>query len=41
MTPLHLAVWHALLADDCVTVGTLLEFSADCGVKDDVCFLNF
>nr|XP_010925845.1 uncharacterized protein LOC105048278 [Elaeis guineensis] len=35
MTPLHLAVWHALRAEDCITVSTLLEYNADCSVKDN------
>lgn len=36
MTPLHLAVWHSLRAEDCRTVSTLLEYNADCNVKDNV-----
>ncbi|KAA8534979.1 hypothetical protein F0562_029982 [Nyssa sinensis] len=35
MTPLHLAVWHSLLAEDCSTVKTLLEYNADCSAKDN------
>ncbi|KAH9608415.1 hypothetical protein KSS87_021349 [Heliosperma pusillum] len=35
MTPLHLAVWHSLRSDDCLTVKTLLEYNADCSAKDD------
>ncbi|CAL9770509.1 unnamed protein product [Musa acuminata subsp. burmannicoides] len=35
MTPLHLAVWHALRAEDCITVSTLLDYNADCSVKDN------
>jgi len=35
MTPLHLAVWHSLQADDCSTVSTLLKYNADCNVKDN------
>ncbi|CAL9055041.1 uncharacterized protein LOC135676275 [Musa acuminata AAA Group] len=35
MTPLHLAVWHALRAEDSITVSTLLEYNADCSVKDN------
>ncbi|WOL02171.1 hypothetical protein Cni_G10890 [Canna indica] len=35
MTPLHLAVWHSIRAEDCITVGTLLEYNADCSVKDN------
>lgn len=38
MTPLHLAVWHALRAEDSITVSTLLEYNADCSVKDNVSF---
>ncbi|XP_042436800.1 protein phosphatase 1 regulatory subunit 16A-like isoform X2 [Zingiber officinale] len=33
MTPLHLAVWHALRAEDCKTVSTLLEYNANCSAK--------
>lgn len=40
MTPLHLAVWHSLRSDDCLTVKTLLEYNADCSAKDDVSLLN-
>ncbi|PKA54456.1 Protein cfxQ like [Apostasia shenzhenica] len=36
MTPLHLAVWHAQQAQDSATVNTLLEYNADCGVKDNI-----
>lgn len=36
MTPLHLAVWHSLRAEDCSTVKTLLEYNADCSAKDNV-----
>ncbi|CAA6675694.1 unnamed protein product [Spirodela intermedia] len=36
MTPLHLAVWHALHAEDPSTVGTLLKHNADCSLVDDV-----
>ncbi|RRT76151.1 hypothetical protein B296_00023419, partial [Ensete ventricosum] len=35
MTPLHLAVWHALRAENSITVSTLLEYNADCSVKDN------
>ncbi|KAL8128766.1 hypothetical protein V2J09_017921 [Rumex salicifolius] len=35
MTPLHLAVWYSLRADDCSTVKTLLEQNADCSAKDN------
>ncbi|KAJ7969610.1 AAA-type ATPase family protein / ankyrin repeat family protein [Quillaja saponaria] len=35
MTPLHLAVWHSLLAEECSTVSTLLEYNADCSAKDN------
>ncbi|CAA6672892.1 unnamed protein product [Spirodela intermedia] len=35
MTPLHLAVWHALHAEDPSTVGTLLKHNADCSLVDD------
>ncbi|KAG2657646.1 hypothetical protein PVAP13_1KG182400 [Panicum virgatum] len=35
MTPLHLAVWHALQAGDCSTVSVLLSYNADCFAKDD------
>ncbi|KAL5729246.1 hypothetical protein ACHQM5_002222 [Ranunculus cassubicifolius] len=34
MTPLHLAVWNSLQAKDCQTVKTLLEYNANCSVKD-------
>ncbi|XP_074301965.1 uncharacterized protein LOC141633350 [Silene latifolia] len=33
-TPLHLAVWHSLKSEDCVTVKTLLEHEADSHAKD-------
>ena len=36
MSPLHLAVWHALRAEDCSTVKTLLENNADCSAEDNV-----
>lgn len=36
MTPLHLAVWHSLRAEDCLTVNTLLEYNADCSAEDNV-----
>lgn len=35
MTPLHLAVWHSIHAEDCSTVKTLLEHNADCSAKDN------
>ncbi|KAM7509514.1 hypothetical protein LguiA_019967 [Lonicera macranthoides] len=35
MSPLHLAVWHSLRAEDCSTVKTLLEYNADCSAKDN------
>ncbi|KAK7850754.1 stage v sporulation protein k [Quercus suber] len=35
MTPLHLAVWYSLRAEDCSTVKTLLEYNADCSAKDN------
>ncbi|KAF9615381.1 hypothetical protein IFM89_023032 [Coptis chinensis] len=35
MTPLHLAVWYSHSAEDCLTVRTLLEYNADCSVKDN------
>lgn len=35
MTPLHLAVWHSLRAQDCSTVNTLLEYNADCSAEDN------
>lgn len=43
MTPLHLAVWHSLRAEDCSTVNTLLEYNADCSAEDNVwsCFKYF
>ncbi|KAG4388528.1 hypothetical protein GLYMA_09G191100v4 [Glycine max] len=36
MTPLHLAVWYSLRAEEFLTVKTLLEYNADCSAKDDV-----
>jgi hypothetical protein len=36
MTPLHLAVWHAIQAGDFSTVSVLLSYNPDCFVKDDV-----
>ncbi|KAK4343446.1 hypothetical protein RND71_036540 [Anisodus tanguticus] len=36
MTPLHLAVWHSLRAEDYSTVKTLLEYNADCSAEDNV-----
>ena len=36
MTPLHLAVWYSLRAEDCSTVKTLLEYNADCSSTDNV-----
>ncbi|KAK6784318.1 hypothetical protein RDI58_017773 [Solanum bulbocastanum] len=35
MTPLHLAVWHLLRAEDCCTVKTLLEHDAKCSAEDN------
>ncbi|XP_042013345.1 protein CfxQ-like isoform X2 [Salvia splendens] len=35
MTPLHLAVWHSLRAEDCSTVNTLLEYKASCSAEDN------
>ncbi|KAL0374335.1 UNVERIFIED_CONTAM: protein CfxQ [Sesamum radiatum] len=35
MTPLHLAVWHSLRAEDFSTVNTLLEYNADCSAEDN------
>ncbi|KAG8376022.1 hypothetical protein BUALT_Bualt09G0019700 [Buddleja alternifolia] len=35
MSPLHLAVWHSLRAEDCSTVSTLLEYNADCSAEDN------
>ncbi|XP_041009468.1 serine/threonine-protein phosphatase 6 regulatory ankyrin repeat subunit A-like isoform X3 [Juglans microcarpa x Juglans regia] len=35
MTPLYLAVWYSLRAEDCSTVNTLLEYNADCSAKDN------
>lgn len=40
MTPLHLAIWYSLRAEDCLTVKTLLEYNADCSAKDNVCGLK-
>ncbi|KAL0410661.1 UNVERIFIED_CONTAM: protein CfxQ [Sesamum latifolium] len=40
MTPLHLAVWHSLRAEDFSTVNTLLEYNADCSAEDNVCSLS-
>ncbi|OIW08906.1 hypothetical protein TanjilG_05882 [Lupinus angustifolius] len=34
MTPLHLAVWHSLRAEEFLTVKVLLEYNADCSAKD-------
>lgn len=40
MTPLHLAVWYSLRAEEDISaVKTLLEYNADCSAKDDV--INF
>lgn len=39
MTPLHLAVWYSLQAENCDTVKTLLEYNADCSAMDDVILL--
>ena len=36
MTPLHLAVWHSLRAEDFSTVNTLLEYKANCSAEDNV-----
>ena len=46
MTPLHLAVWYSLRAEEFLTVKTLLEYNADCSAKDDVmnlfsCFICY
>ncbi|XP_027359028.1 uncharacterized protein LOC113867769 [Abrus precatorius] len=35
MTPLHLAVWYSLRAEEFLTVKTLLEYDADCSAKDN------
>ncbi|KAF5482034.1 hypothetical protein F2P56_002635 [Juglans regia] len=35
MTPLHLAVWYSLRAEDYSTVNTLLEYNADCNARDN------
>ncbi|KAK4759778.1 hypothetical protein SAY87_022909 [Trapa incisa] len=35
MTPLHLAVWYSLHAEDCSTVKALLENGANCSTEDD------
>lgn len=35
MTPLHLAVWYCLRADDCSVVETLLQNHADVNAKDN------
>ncbi|BBH08422.1 AAA-type ATPase family protein / ankyrin repeat family protein, partial [Prunus dulcis] len=35
MTPLHLAVWYSLRAEEFSTVKTLLEYNADCSAMDD------
>ncbi|KAL1535604.1 ribulose bisphosphate carboxylase/oxygenase activase, chloroplastic-like isoform X2 [Salvia divinorum] len=35
MTPLHLAVWHSLRAEDCSTVNTLLQYNANCSAEDN------
>ncbi|KAL6555124.1 hypothetical protein OROGR_006382 [Orobanche gracilis] len=35
MTPLHLAVWHSLRAEDWSTVNTLLEYNVDCSAEDN------
>ncbi|OWM89898.1 protein CfxQ homolog [Punica granatum] len=35
MTPLHLAVWYSLHAEDCLTVKVLLEHNADCSAEDN------
>lgn len=40
MTPLHLAVWFSLHAEDCSTVKILLEHNADCSAEDDVWHSN-
>lgn len=36
MTPLHLAVWYSIRAEDHSTVKTLLEYNADCSAEDNV-----
>ncbi|CAH9102986.1 unnamed protein product [Cuscuta epithymum] len=35
MTPLHLAVWHSIRAEDYSTVTTLLKYNADCSAEDN------
>ncbi|KAK4754968.1 hypothetical protein SAY87_008725 [Trapa incisa] len=35
MTPLHLAVWYSLHAEDCSTVKVLLEQGANCSAEDN------
>eukprot|EP01018_Ginkgo_biloba_P001904 Gb_17699 [translate_table: standard] len=35
MTPLHLAVWYSLRAEDCSTVEALLQYHADVNAKDN------
>ncbi|KZV27463.1 caseinolytic peptidase B protein [Dorcoceras hygrometricum] len=35
MSPLHLAVWHSIRAEDCSTVETLLDYNADCSAEDN------
>ncbi|KAG6739640.1 hypothetical protein POTOM_057243 [Populus tomentosa] len=35
MTPLHLAVWYSIRAEDHTTVKTLLEYNADCSAEDN------
>ncbi|XP_057867458.1 ribulose bisphosphate carboxylase/oxygenase activase, chloroplastic isoform X2 [Cryptomeria japonica] len=35
MTPLHLAVWYCLRAEDCSVVETLLQYHADVNAKDN------
>ncbi|KAL1356666.1 hypothetical protein HN51_008653 [Arachis hypogaea] len=35
MTPLHLAVWYSLRAEELLTVKTLLDYNADCSAKDN------
>lgn len=36
MTPLHLAVWYSLHAEDVLTVKVLLEHDANCSTEDNV-----
>ncbi|XP_035545311.1 poly [ADP-ribose] polymerase tankyrase-2-like [Juglans regia] len=36
ITPLNLAVWYSLRAEDCSTANTLLKYNADCSAKDNV-----